>query len=157
MENSGINDIYRNLNYASGNIASFIFTIVGNDNLFLLYHTQFRYRAMISSSFIPHESGTRDAVFSKVDFFDDTGRPTSSRVALVDHQNQVTDLDVTLICVPFSSFKEGWDYFSSPASPEMISEDLSIPPSLTRRRVWFMYDVDWETGVGSCQKEVIRR
>jgi hypothetical protein len=39
----------------------------------------------------------------------------------------------------------------------MIREDLSIPPSLTRRRVWFMYDVDWETGVGSCQKEVIRR
>ncbi len=112
---------------------------------------------MVSSSFIPHESGTRDAVFSKVDLFDDTGRPTSSRVALVDHQDQVSDLDVTLICVPFSSFKEGWDNFSSPASSEMIREDLSIPPSLTRRRVWFMYDVDWETGVGSCQKEVIRR
>jgi hypothetical protein len=46
------------LNCASGNIAGFIFAIVGNDNLVLLDHTQFRYGAMKNSSFIPHESGS---------------------------------------------------------------------------------------------------
>lgn len=77
------------LNCGSGNIAGFIFAVVGNDNLVLLNHAQFRHRVLVSSFLVAHQSGSRDAVFSKVDLINDADCPFSYWGVLMDHQNQV--------------------------------------------------------------------
>ena len=90
----------------------------------LFQQRQLRDWFLIYSSYYVHFANADNFVFSTRDLYDMSKGPVSLLGLLID--NQVSNLDITRALILTSNL--GWQIFSQPPYPDLIDNDLCLPP-----------------------------